>query len=210
MCRKVMTKSLYFNTRAIDHFALFQFIKSSNLERHTVLFCAMLTHSSPLHWVTACSHLQTLKRRPWRLAFCAHFLLQAPKPCQILMQNQLSCLLPGISRRDSCNVTTPREVAGKVGFITVWELVFSLQLRRSLAHLVTCDSALSSWRLDLSQHAVLHCAQMCTLRASESSIQHTSTWMKRHMKWANATRISEPHYCHTTAACSHHARSALL
>ena len=42
----------------------FQLIMSSSLERHTVLFFARFTHSSPRHRTTASSHLHTLKRRP--------------------------------------------------------------------------------------------------------------------------------------------------
>ena len=66
-------------------------------------------------------------------------------PC--FVQEQVACFPLRISRRDPCNVSTPREIAGEVRFVAMWEHVFALQLRSSLAHLVMCVSALSSGSL---------------------------------------------------------------
>ena len=157
--------SLYFNTRAIDHFLFLKFIISSKLERHTVLFCAMSTHSSPMHWATYCL-LPPPDSETTSIALCAHFLLQAPKPCHMFLQ-KLSCLPLRISRRDSSNVPTPRQVAGRVGFITMWELLFCPEVTHHpcpSCHVRFSAILGASWYVNhLSKHAVQHIAQMCAL-----------------------------------------------
>ena len=108
MCREAMTRSLWFNTRAIDHFPCFPVYHFFQLGAP---YSTVLCHVDPL-MPNALSHclLPPPHSGTASMALCAHFLLQAPKPLHILMQKQLSCLPLGISRRESCNVPTPREV----------------------------------------------------------------------------------------------------
>ena len=119
------------------------------------------------------------------MTLCAQFLLQALKPCNIFVQEQVACCSLRISRRDPCNVSTPREKAGEVRFVTLWDFVF---LPRScavcLANLVMCASALSSGRLGtqvifLSGPALR--PDVHIVYVLESSFLNNSAWMTRHM-----------------------------
>ena len=54
------------------------------------------------------------------------------------MQKQLSCRPLRIFRRDSCNVPTPREAAGKVCFVTVWKFVFCAAVTAVALPILSC------------------------------------------------------------------------
>ena len=123
-------------------FRLFQLVISPNLERHTVLSCAMLTHSSPMHWG---SHLQSLKRRPWHCVPISFFTFRS----RIIFCARINCLLPFFGSLVVIRAMCPYHEKQLAKYVSLpcrsW--CFALQLRSNLAHLVMCVSALSSGNL---------------------------------------------------------------
>ena len=101
------------------------------------------------------------------IALCTRFLLQALQPCNVFVQEQFACFPHRVSRRNPCNVPTPRNIACEVRFITMRELVFRPAVAQEPGpsrHVGFSTFITASWYINrLSQHSILHCAQVCTL-----------------------------------------------
>ena len=122
-------------------FCFLQPIISASFALQPVLLCAFTVQSSPKHFATACSHLQTRKRRPWQCVPSSFF--QIAEPCYVFVQKHLACLPCWVIVVILAICPHHEKYWAKYFSLPCRILCFDLQFRSNLEHLAMCDSVLS-------------------------------------------------------------------